>query len=257
MFGSTVPCQACADEAQTRPIRTVKRTAAKPAVSPAAPTVNHAVLSLRPVIRAVEQVFAAVKLRHPDLPRIVVVVATGTRGKVDALGWFHDRRWRTSPDGETYAEITIGAEGLNRGVDDLLNTCLHEAAHALAAARNLKDTSRQGKHHNRVFAAIATELGLTPPAQACPKLGYSECTVRPETAVRYAPEVAALQAAAGLHRLPAAQAARKTTTTAGGKRVKAVCGCLEPRIIYVVASVLARAPIACGLCLQPFEPAMV
>ena len=37
---------------------------------------------------------------------------------------------------------------------------LHEAAHALAYARGIKDTSRQGRYHNKHFKTCAEQLGL-------------------------------------------------------------------------------------------------
>ena len=54
----------------------------------------------------------------------------------------------------------ISGEGLARTPREVLGTLLHEAAHALAAARGITDTSRQGRYHNKKYAALAAELGL-------------------------------------------------------------------------------------------------
>jgi hypothetical protein len=35
---------------------------------------------------------------------------------------------------------------------------VHEAAHGLANTRGVKDTSRQGRYHNKRFRALAEEL---------------------------------------------------------------------------------------------------
>ncbi|WP_219419925.1 hypothetical protein [Pseudonocardia nigra] len=43
----------------------------------------------------------------------------------------------------------------------MLGTLLHEAAHGVATTRGIKDTSRQGRYHNRKFAELAEELGIT------------------------------------------------------------------------------------------------
>ena len=40
----------------------------------------------------------------------------------------------------------------------MLCTVPHEAAHGLAYARKIGDTSRQGRYHNRRYAALAGEL---------------------------------------------------------------------------------------------------
>ena len=55
----------------------------------------------------------------------------------------------------------MGGEGLRRGARAVLGTLLHEAAHGVATTRGIKDTSRQGRYHNRRFAELAAELGIT------------------------------------------------------------------------------------------------
>jgi hypothetical protein len=57
-------------------------------------------------------------------------------------------------------EVFVGGEGLARGPADVLGTLLHEAAHALAHVRGIKDTSRQGRWHNARFKALAEEIGI-------------------------------------------------------------------------------------------------
>ena len=42
----------------------------------------------------------------------------------------------------------------------MLCTLLHEAAHGLAYARRIGNTSRGGRCHNRRYATLARELGL-------------------------------------------------------------------------------------------------
>ena len=54
----------------------------------------------------------------------------------------------------------ISGEGLARTPREVLGTLLHEAAHALAAARGITGTSRQGRYHNKKYARLADELGL-------------------------------------------------------------------------------------------------
>ena len=54
----------------------------------------------------------------------------------------------------------ISGEALRRTPADVLGILLHEAAHALADARGITDTSRQGRYHNKKYALLAAELGL-------------------------------------------------------------------------------------------------
>jgi hypothetical protein len=60
----------------------------------------------------------------------------------------------------------------------VLGTLLHEATHGLAHARGIRDTSRQGRYHNKRYAQLATELGLQV-AEVDP-IGWSATSV-PET----------------------------------------------------------------------------
>ena len=55
---------------------------------------------------------------------------------------------------------------------------LHEAAHALATQRGIKDTSAaDNRYHNKRFAALAAELGLRSPDTPDKITGWSSCTL--------------------------------------------------------------------------------
>jgi len=112
------------------------------------------------------------------------------------------------------SEVLISGEGLKRSPADVLTTLLHEAAHALAEVRGVKDTSRQGRWHNRHFATLAGELGLV--ASKDDKLGWSLCILQPATADTYSVVMAELGAAMRAYRhtddLPDPAARPRTTT---------------------------------------------
>jgi hypothetical protein len=46
------------------------------------------------------------------------------------------------------SEVLITADGLAGSAADVMGTLVHEAAHAVAFQRGIKDTSRQGRYHN-------------------------------------------------------------------------------------------------------------
>src|SRR4029450_12326513 len=96
-------------------------------------------------------------------------------------GHFASMRWQRGSD--RLPEVLVSGDGLARTPGEVLTTLLHEAAHSLADARTIQDTSRQGRWHNKRFAALATELGLDP--RMDPRLGWSPCTLPPETAETY------------------------------------------------------------------------
>jgi hypothetical protein len=79
----------------------------------------------------------------------------------------------------------------------------HEAVHALAHVRGVKDTSRGGKYHNkRDFVALAGELGLAWPdgQRPHPVIGFSEVTLTEQTVADYADTLAHLGATIRLYR---------------------------------------------------------
>ena len=110
------------------------------------------------VVRVLEDIWAMIRARHGQVPPVVIIIASGTERKQAVWGYHAPGRWVTG--NEQRAEIMISGEGLRREPADVLGVLLHEAAHALAAARGIKDTSRQGRYHNTKYKTLAEELGL-------------------------------------------------------------------------------------------------
>jgi hypothetical protein len=142
----------------------------------------------------------------------------------------------------------VGGEGLYRGPTEVLGTLLHEAAHGLAQAQQVQDTSRGGRYHDRRYATLARELGLEV-TQVKP-IGWSATTVPEQTASVYAGQLEELQAALVLWRR---QEHRLGTGSRSRNLLAAACGC--GRRIRVAKATLAEAPIVCSACEVPFEPA--
>jgi hypothetical protein len=80
------------------------------------------------------------------------------------------------------AEVLLIADGLAGSAVDVLGLLLHEAGHALASERGVKDASRQGRYHNRRFKTIAEELGLD--VAQDPPFGWTATTKPAATAAR-------------------------------------------------------------------------
>jgi hypothetical protein len=197
------------------------------------------------LVAALEHTWQTIRTRHPELPRAVLVFASGAEGKRLNLGHFAPHRWQVN--GADRHEVLVGGEGLQRGPLEVLGTLLHEAAHGLAQARDVQDTSRQGRYHNRRYATLARELGLD--VASVQPIGWSATTVPDTTAAAYAGQLQELQAALVLwrrqeHRIGAGPRSRNL--------LAATCGC--GRRIRVAKATLAEAPILCSLCSQPFQP---
>jgi hypothetical protein len=202
-----------------------------------------------PLIAALEDAWEAIRRSHPELPSAVLITGAGSGGgpRMLRLGHFAAGRWRPTNAETALPEIFIGGEGLARGAAPVLATLLHEAGHALAYVRGIKDTSRQGRYHNRRFKALAEELGLH--IERAPGIGWSATTLPPATARCYAEAIAALEHAITLYRRREAVVAPGTPRPR--RTVACICRC--PRRIRVAPGVLARGPIVCTLCDRPFE----
>ena len=224
-----------------------------------------------PMVAALEGAWAAIRVGHPEVPAVVMVLGAGSIGNAGGLrlGHFAAMRW-ADPDqaratdkeagdgaagelcnGQPAApvrlpEVFVGGEGLARGPADVLGTLLHEAAHALAHVRGIKDTSRQGRWHNAKFKALAEELGIE--VTKDPRIGWSPTTIPTSTREHYAQVIDELGRVLRLHR---------SVEVTGGTDTKptpppCVCGC--GRKIRVSPTVLAAGPITCGVCGIDFAP---
>jgi curved DNA-binding protein CbpA len=198
------------------------------------------------ILKVLEDTWMEIRRRNPEIPAVVIIIASGTNGKHPRFGYHAPGRWNVA--GEQRTEIMISGEGLRRSSADVLATLLHEAAHALAHARGIKDTSRQGRYHNKHFKICAEELGLT--AEHDQRNGWAASAITPATLAAYARQLDALVQAMTLWRHG------ETTTGAAPRRntnfIAAICPC--GRTIRAAASTLAEAPITCAACDGKFDP---
>ena len=199
------------------------------------------------VLAVLEDTWTAIRSHHGQVPPVVVIIASGTGSRQPKWGHYASGRWYAS--NVKHAEVMVSGEGLARTPRDVLATLLHEAAHALAAARGIPDTSRQGRYHNKKYAVLSRELGLD--VTETPGFGWTITTVPDATATRYAAQLAALKDAMTIWRN-----AEHTPTAARGRStnlIAAQCSC--GRKIRVAASTLDEAPIICQACDGYFKPA--
>ena len=197
------------------------------------------------ILKVLEDIWLEIRRWNPEIPPVVIIIASGTDGKHPRWGHHAPGRWNVA--GEQFTEIMISGEGLRRSAREVLATLLHEAAHALADARGIKDTSRQGRYHNKHFKNCAEEVGLT--VEHDDKFGWSATTITPATELAYASQLQALTEAMTLWRhgeTTAGPNARRNTNL-----IAAICPC--GRSIRVAVSTLAEAPITCQACDQDFQ----
>jgi hypothetical protein len=216
-----------------------------PAPGPLATPDNSAVVSR--LLAVLEDAWTAIRRHHPQIPPVVIIIASGSNGRQRSYGHHAPQRWHAA--GTDRTEIMISGEGLARDAASVLGTLLHEAAHALAAARGIQDTSRQGRYHNQKFKAHAEELGIT--VEHDTRLGWSITSVPEASARQYAVQITALAEAMTLWRHAEQQATRGGTGGRSTNLLAASCPC--GRSIRIAASTLAAAPVICAGCDGKFE----
>lgn len=110
-------------------------------------------------VALLETVWKAATIRVPDTPQNITLTVNSKGGNV--LGYYAPSRWKDSDT--PVHEVAVTSTSIRLGARNVLTTVLHEAVHALAKARGVKDTSRQGRWHNQKFVELAGEYGLVYP----------------------------------------------------------------------------------------------
>ena len=136
-------------------------------------------------------------------------------------------------------EVFVATEMIAAGANEMFKVLLHEAVHAIAQARGIKDTGRQGRYHNTRFRALAQEAGLEPEPRD-PVTGFSPTTLTETAAREYETALAGLSSAlagqAGPRDRAAAAAARGPVCKCGSwvpttrRRIEPVAGTVMCRM---------------------------
>jgi hypothetical protein len=232
------------------------------------------------VVKLLERVHERIRQNHPGVPAVVIVTGAGIGVFGGKWGHFRPQGW-TAQDEDKKAthihEMFMAGETLAKGSRQVLQTMLHESAHAECEALGIQDTSRQGRWHNKAFLAKAQELGLEyRKDKANPQIGYSEVVLKDETVEEYRDLLDALDAEIHLMvRLPGwlgGAAGGDDDEDQGGENmgkapktgdpkpntnnVKCVCDCEEPNIIRMSRKVLDKGLVRCDDCEGLFHEAL-
>jgi hypothetical protein len=150
---------------------------------------------------ALDDVYASLRADHPDLPRALVTVEEPHPAVTHRAACWRAGRFVTAA-GIFEGRIAFGYPSPHRGVPRvlfggqpavILEVLVHEAAHALATARGVADTSRRGTYHNTRYRDLAAELGLDVAKDE--KWGWSRTTPSAALLARYERQLAAVTAA--------------------------------------------------------------
>lgn len=107
-------------------------------------------------------------LFNSELPEVQIVVME--TAKSNAYGWFTPYASWTDAKGEVEKfEIALSAEYLNSKLSydgteqrylKIIETLLHEMIHLYCHVNDIKDTSRQGRYHNKRFKEACEQHGM-------------------------------------------------------------------------------------------------
>lgn len=118
------------------------------------------------------------ELFNSELVRPVITVQNDERNK--AYGWFTLKKvWKENEQDEGEYEINLSAQYLNRPVNEIASTLIHEMCHHYAKVNNMQDCSRSGTYHNKLFKKIAETHGLN--VECVQTIGWSKTSLTEET----------------------------------------------------------------------------
>lgn len=114
-------------------------------------TYNRAVQYLNKMFKLINTEFFNDELAMPTITVQSTAEAYGhvTVGKV----------WKNEL-GNTSHELNISADYLDRPIENVVSTLIHEGCHLYAMEKGIKDTSNRGIYHNKNFKKLAEERGL-------------------------------------------------------------------------------------------------
>lgn len=102
------------------------------------------------------KVFKAINEEYFDneleVPTITIQSSVGTYGHVSVQKVWHNDETSTH-------ELNLSADYLNRPIENVVATLIHEASHIYAMQKGIKDTSNNNVYHNGRFKKIAEEKG--------------------------------------------------------------------------------------------------
>lgn len=88
------------------------------------------------------------------MPTITIQSTVGAYGHVTT-----SKIWKTESGKASY-ELNIGADYLNRPIENIVSTLIHEGCHLYAIQNSINDTSNRGIYHNKRFKALAEDRWL-------------------------------------------------------------------------------------------------
>lgn len=163
--------------------------------------------------------FANAELFSGELIKPVITIQRDERNKTHGW-WSVGKVWQENAEDEGEHELNMTAQSLNRSIEEIAATLIHEMCHQYAGCNNLQDTSRSGSYHNKLFKKIAESHGLKVSCEET--IGWSHTELTEETAEKLA-GFTAENPPSVIYRLPVVKG-QTVKTSSTRKYVCPVCG---------------------------------
>lgn len=136
---------------------------------------------LNDMIVELKRIFAFFNERYYDSALIDPIITVQTNlTRRQTMGWCTVREvWVDSENSKAFFEINICPEFLNLPIEETYVTMLHEMVHLFCKQNQIKDVSRGGTYHNKIFKKVAETKGLN--CDYSKKNGWSITTLNEAT----------------------------------------------------------------------------
>lgn len=154
-----------------------------------------------------------------ELVKPVITMQTDERNKTNGW-WSQGKVWRENADDDGEHELNMTAQQLHRPINEIAATLIHEMCHQYATVHEMKDTSRSGNYHNKLFKKIAETHGLK--VECVAEIGWSHTTLTDDTAAMIT-EFTAANPPTVIYRIPVMKC-QITKNTSTRKYICPICG---------------------------------
>lgn len=122
---------------------------------------------------------------YGDLPNVIITMnpSKSAARKTSAIyGWCTTKKiWSNLQSNQSFYEISISPEFIDRSILDIASTLLHEMTHLYNIINDIKDCSRNGTYHNKKFKATALDHGLS--VRHSQRYGWNETDLKADSSI--------------------------------------------------------------------------
>ena len=135
--------------------------------------------SIMSIVNELEQLFDKFNEKFFESSLSKPVITLSNEGRRSVYGWFTVQKVWMDDKEVRHHEINICPEHLNRPIEEVCETLLHEMIHMKNAMAGVKDCHRNGLYHTKKFQVCAEQHGLN--VVKTEKYGWAETSLKDAT----------------------------------------------------------------------------